>query len=47
MRVRGDVRIAFGSAKGPVREDNQDDYVVYEPEDDARFAEGPRVFLFF
>ncbi|MDP6424103.1 MAG: protein phosphatase 2C domain-containing protein [Planctomycetota bacterium] len=38
MRVRGDVRIAFGSAKGPVREDNQDDYVVYEPEDDARFA---------
>ncbi|MFQ5503958.1 MAG: PP2C family protein-serine/threonine phosphatase [Planctomycetota bacterium] len=31
MRIRQDLEVAFGTVKGPVRPDNQDDFLVYEP----------------
>jgi len=37
MKFRDDLEIAFGTIKGPVRSDNQDDYLLYEAAEDAQF----------
>lgn len=42
--MRNDYRVAFGTLKGPVRPDNQDDYLLYEPQDPADFARHGRLF---
>ena len=41
--VRGDCRAAFGSVCGPVRVENQDDFLFYEPADEGDFARSGRL----
>lgn len=37
MQIRDDVALAFGSDRGAQRSENQDDILIYEAADDARF----------
>ncbi|MEZ5989956.1 MAG: PP2C family serine/threonine-protein phosphatase [Planctomycetota bacterium] len=37
MRIREDLELAWGSVKGPVRPENQDDILVWEPVDEREF----------
>ena len=41
--VRADCRAAFGSVCGPVRVENQDDFLYYEPADEDAFARHGRL----
>ena len=43
MHVRNDVRLGFASDRGAHRADNQDDFILYEPEDDDVFARRGRL----
>jgi len=44
MRIREDLDVAFVSAKGPVRPENQDDILLYEPLEDLVLESRGRLF---
>ena len=44
MRIREDLAVSFVSAKGPVRAENQDDILLYEPLEDRAFESRGRLF---
>ncbi len=44
MRIREDLDVAFVSAKGPVRPENQDDILLYEPLEEKLFERRGRLF---
>lgn len=44
MRIREDLDVAFVSAKGPVRPENQDDLLLYEPLEDRVLERRGRLF---
>ncbi len=44
MQHRSDISLAFGSVRGPERPNNEDDFLAYEPSDDASFERIGRLF---
>ncbi|GEM_PF-1525695 len=43
MKVREDLHLVHGSVKGPVRDENEDDYLLFEPEDEEEFRRRGRL----
>ena len=44
MKIREDLDLAFGSVCGPMRSENQDDFLIYEASSAKNFAERGRLF---
>lgn len=45
MQVRDDIDLGVATHTGPVRTSNEDDYLVFEPEQDAELASRGRLFV--
>ncbi|HHI80311.1 MAG TPA: serine/threonine-protein phosphatase [Planctomycetes bacterium] len=44
IQIRDDLAVAYGTLRGPVRPENQDDFLIYEARDKAEAGAGERLF---